>query len=263
MSLLRLIQLTDLHLHASETGTLHGIPTLLSLEATLAHARTRHWPPDAVLLTGDLVSDDPAGYRHIRRLFGGLGLPILCIPGNHDDPLAMKHELHGEPFILGGTFDQEGWRIVLLSSHVAGATHGALSDPSLARLEEALATAAHRHCLICLHHHPVEMGSRWLDGIGLKNAGQLLETIDRHPHVRAVLWGHVHQSFEGQRRGVSLLATPSTCAQFLPGSDDFAVDSRPPGYRTLTLRPDGSLLTEVVWLEKRLAGSSRSAFSAA
>jgi Icc protein len=216
-----------------------------------------------MLLTGDLVSDEPAGYRHIRRLLGGLGLPILCIPGNHDEPRAMEQELAGEPFILGGTLDREAWRIVLLSTHVAGATHGYLSEPSLVKLEEALVTAAGRHCLVCLHHHPVEIGSRWLDTIGLKNAAQLLEIIDRHDHVRAILWGHVHQSFEAQRKGVRLLATPSTCAQFLPGSDDFAVDRRPPGYRTLTLRADGSLLTEVVWLEKRPAGSSRSAFSAA
>jgi len=34
-------------------------------------------------------------------------------------------------------------------------------------------------------------------------------------------------------------------------------------YRTLELRSDGSLLTEVVWVEKRLAGSSRSVSSAA
>ena len=64
-------------------------------------------------------------------------------------------------------------------------------------------------------------------------------------------------------KGVRLLATPSTCAQFLPNADDFAVDPRPPAYRTLELRPDGSLLTEVVWLAQQRGGSSRSVSSAA
>jgi Icc protein len=81
--------------------------------------------------------------------------------------------------------------------------------------------------------------------------------------VRAIVWGHVHQSYDALRKGVRLLATPSTCAQFLPNSDDFAVDRRPPGYRTLELRADGSLLTEVVWVAQHCNGSSRSACSAA
>jgi Icc protein len=107
------------------------------------------------------------------------------------------------------------------------------------------------------------MGSRWLDRVGLENAPEFLATIDRHPNVRAVVWGHVHQSYDALRKGVRLLATPSTCAQFLALADDFAVDPRPPAYRTLELRADGSLLTEVVWLDQRAGGSSRSACSAA
>ena len=64
----------------------------------------------------------------------------------------------------------------------------------------------------------------------------------------------MHQAYEGLRKDVRLLATPSTCAQFVPHADEFAVDRRPPAYRTLELQSDGSLLTEVVWVEKRIAG---------
>jgi Icc protein len=35
----------------------------------------------------------------------------------------------------------------------------------------------------------------------------------------------------------------------VPGSEDFAIDDRPPGYRVLELMPDGTIATEVVWLE--------------
>jgi len=107
------------------------------------------------------------------------------------------------------------------------------------------------------------MSSRWLDRVGLTNAAEFLHVIDAHQNVRAIVWGHVHQSFDALRKGVRLLATPSTCAQFLPHADDFAVDRRPPAYRTLELRTDGSLVTEVVWLEQHCGGSSRSACSAA
>ena len=81
-------------------------------------------------------------------------------------------------------------------------------EVELARLDEALATAGTRHCMVCLHHHPVPMSSRWLDRVGLTNAAEFLHAIDAHRNVRAIVWGHVHQSYDGLRKGVRLLATP-------------------------------------------------------
>jgi len=263
MSVVRLTHFTDPHLYGDAAETLRGVATLPALTQALAQAQKRDWPPDALLVTGDIVQDDPAGYPHFRRLFGSLGLPVLCIPGNHDDLEAMGRELDGAPFTLGGHVDLGRWRIVLLDSCIAGSAAGRLSVEALAGLEAALAEAGRRHCMVCLHHHPVPMASRWLDRVGLENAAQFFATLDRHANVRAVVWGHVHQTYDGLRKGVRLLATPSTCAQFLPNADDFAVDPRPPAYRTLELRPDGSLLTEVVWLDAQRAGSSHSVSSAA
>ncbi len=263
MSAVRLTQFTDPHLYGGEHESLRGVATLPSLQAAIAHAQRRDWPPDAVLVTGDLVQDDPAGYRHFRRVFSALNLPVLCLPGNHDEPRAMQRELSGEPFVLGGHVDLGRWRIVLLDSCIPGSASGALSAAMLAQLEESLAGAGGRHCMVCLHHHPVPMSSQWLDRVGLTNAAEFLHAVDQHRNVRAIVWGHVHQAYDSLRKGVRLLATPSTCAQFLPHADDFAVDPRPPAYRTLELRPDGTLLTEVVWVEKHSGGSSRSASSAA
>ena len=90
MSVVRLTHFTDPHLYGERDESLRGVATLPALTAALAHARARDWPPDAVLVTGDLVQDDPAGYPHFRRLFGSLGLPVLCLPGNHDEPRAMR-----------------------------------------------------------------------------------------------------------------------------------------------------------------------------
>jgi Icc protein len=263
MSALRLIQFTDPHLYGSETETLRGIATLPSLRATLAQAQAGAWPPDAILVTGDIVQDDPAGYAHFRNLFGSLGLPIWCIPGNHDEPSAMCRELSRDPFVVGGCVDMGQWRIVLLDSSVAGSASGYLTERALVQLDEALGTAEGRHCLVSLHHHPVAMASRWLDHVALENSTEFLHVLDQHRNVRAVVWGHVHQAYDGLRKGVRLLGTPSTCAQFLPHADEFAVDRRPPAYRTLELQSNGSLLTEVVWVEKRAPGSSHSVSSAA
>jgi len=256
ISVLRLVQFTDTHLFGSESDKLRGVATLPALVRTLDLAQARDWPVDAVLVTGDLVQDDAEGYKHFRRVFGALNVPVLCLPGNHDEPAALHRELRGKPFVTEGHVDIGAWRVVLLDSCVPGDAGGHLTRETLAALDSALGSADNKHTLVCLHHHPVSMASRWLDQVGLDNSAEFFEVIDRHRNVRAILWGHVHQAYDGLRRNVRLLATPSTCAQFLPRADDFTVDARPPAYRTLDLRPDGTLITEVVWVDSNAAGCS-------
>ena len=99
-----------------------------------------------------------------------------------------------------------------------------------------------------MHHQPLPMGSAWLDGVGLRDADEFLACLDRHRHVRGVVWGHVHQASDRTRNGVRFLSTPSTCAQFLPDSDAFALDILPPGSRWLVLEADGGVDTEIDWL---------------
>jgi Icc protein len=100
------------------------------------------------------------------------------------------------------------------------------------------------------------MSSEWLDQVGLSDANEFMALVREHPNVRGVLWGHVHQSLDRFVQGVRFMASPATCAQFLPGSREFAIDTRPPGYRLLELRPDGTIATEVCWLEQAHARSS-------
>src|ERR1700689_1762638 len=116
MSVVRIAHFTDRHLYGDEHESLRGVATLPSLNAALAHARGRDWAPDAVLVTGDLVQDDPAGYPHFRRVFGALGMPVLCLPGNHAEPQGMRRELAAKPFVLGGVAAIGGWRIGIADS---------------------------------------------------------------------------------------------------------------------------------------------------
>jgi Icc protein len=97
----------------------------------------------------------------------------------------------------------------------------------------------------------------------LQNAEEFFDVIDRNPNVRGIVWGHVHQSYDALRNGVRLLATPSTCAQFLPHAEQFALDRQPPGYRTLELKADGSILTDLFWIGNGAGGSSKSTWAAA
>jgi Icc protein len=78
-----------------------------------------------------------------------------------------------------------------------------------------------------------------------------LSVIDAHDNVRGVVWGHVHQASDRSRGPVRLLSTPSTCAQFLPNSEFFALDERPPGLRWIQLFPNGEIQSRIDWIEEK------------
>jgi Icc protein len=249
---MQVLHLTDPHLYGRADGKLRGVETDSSLRAVLEAAFRGIADYAAILVTGDLVQDDPDGYLRFRSIFANLPQPVLCIPGNHDEPAAMQRELRGAPFQIGGSRSIGGWQFVMLDSYAAGEVGGRLAEPELARLDACLA-ATDAHAVVCLHHHPVAMGSLWLDGIGLADPEAFWRVIDSHPHVRAVVWGHVHQAYDGHRGRVRLFATPSTGAQFLPASDRYTVDLRPPAYRRLRLLPDGRIESTVCWLDAKPA----------
>jgi len=255
MHSVRLIQFTDTHLTGDATSTVRGMDTLASLRTTVASATQRFARTDGVLLTGDLVDEDPAGYRFIREVFGNSAAPVLCLPGNHDLPDEMRAALSHAPFQVGGARRFGRWTVVMLDTWLANKAAGRLGSEQLQRLQATLLEDRNQHVLLCLHHHPIAMRSRWLDTVGVQDADALLALIRQHSNVRGVLWGHVHQSLDSFVHGVRFMATPATCAQFLPESDDFALDNRPPGYRVLELMPDGAIATEVVWLENYAAQS--------
>lgn len=247
-----LVQLTDSHLFSDSRQSLLGIETLASLNAVIDLVQEQCPQIDLVLATGDITQDgSPEGYRSFADAVSRLARPWHWIPGNHDDAILMN-EL-GREWGLGRPWADVGnWRVVLLDSSVPGEVWGLLAPGQLERLEEALATAAQRHVLICLHHHPVPIGSDWMEPLGLRNAAELWAQLDGQPQVRGVLWGHIHQELEQQRGQLRLMATPSTCVQFAVGSSDFATDSLPPGYRWLRLHDDGRIESG---LERLPAGS--------
>ncbi|MDE2304982.1 MAG: metallophosphoesterase [Gammaproteobacteria bacterium] len=246
---MHILQITDPHLFGRSDAKLRGVATDASLRAVLDEAIASYADYQALLVTGDLVQDDSGGYLRFRGICGRLPRPVLCIPGNHDDPQAMERELAGAPFRIGGAHDFGAWRIVMLDSFALGKVGGRLREDELARLDRELADGGERHALLCLHHHPVPTGSEWLDRIGLENAAEFWRVVDAHPNVRGVVWGHVHQAFDGRRGEVRLFATPSTGAQFLPRSEGFAIDVRPPAFRHFELLADGRILSRVHWVD--------------
>jgi Icc protein len=247
--LLRVLHLTDPHLFADPDGKLRGTVTYASLSAVLAHYGAGNWRADLVMATGDLIQDDSAAaYAHFRTLLGGLGLPVYCVPGNHDVRALMQAALNEPPFYYCDTVEQDDWLIAGIDSCVAGQAGGSVSDAELARLDDAIAASDAGNVMVCLHHPPIAVGSKWLDTVGLGNGDAVLARFARSGKVRLAIFGHVHQDYEADHVGIRVIATPSTCSQFAVLSDEFAIDNRPPAYRRIELQAGGKHSNELIWV---------------
>lgn len=248
---IRLLQVTDMHLQEDPKRLLRGA----DVEQRFLHTMTQiaQQEADLLLLTGDLSHHAPAAYSRLDQQLQTLPFPSRWLPGNHDlsgEMLQYAAQGYGEKIVELGS-----WKLIFLDSSAApdGCGSGSLSEPELEFLAlELEQTATDRHILLLLHHHPVAIGSRWQDQIGLGNAEQFWSVVDGYPQVRAVIFGHVHQAHQLQRAQVKLFSIPATAAQFKAGTDEPEAELDPvlagPAYGCYQLFSDGEIRAEVIRL---------------
>jgi len=246
---LRVLHLTDPHLFADADGSLRGTVTHASLSSVLEHYRGSNWLADVVVVTGDLVQDDSwEAYDHFRGLLAELELPVYCVPGNHDVLPLMRDALSEPPFFYCDYTERDDWLIIGLDSYLSDQAGGSVSNYELERLDQTVAGSDAQHVMVCLHHPPISMGSKWLDSVGLDNGDDVLKRMTGSGKVRLAIFGHVHQAYDAEHEGIRIITTPSTCRQFAVDSDEFAVDDNPPAYRRIELHDDGSHSNELIWV---------------
>lgn len=244
---IKLLQITDTHLFAADEGSLLSVRTADSFYAVVQEILKRQVQFEYILATGDISQDHSAeSYQRFADGIAPLEKDCFWLPGNHDYKPNMSSVLPSsqiqtvEHLYLG-----DHWQVILLDSQVVGVPHGRLSDQQLSLLEEKLAENANRHTLVLLHHHPLLVGSAWLDQHTLKDADAFWQVVDRFDNVKGIVCGHVHQDMNVVHHGIRVMATPSTCVQFKPNSDDFGLDTLSPGWREIELHQSGDITTQV------------------
>ncbi len=241
-----LVQLTDPHYMEDPDGRLKDVHTRSTFVQVLTAALAESPPPVAILLTGDVTQDGSrSGYEAIRNDLARTGVPVWCLPGNHDDPAVMAEIMAGDGFNYCQPRRLGPWEVLLVGTWDGDRGGGRVGEAGLETFARQLAASEAEHILVCLHHQPSPMGCRWLDGVGLDDAADFMAVVDGDERIRGLAWGHVHQALDEQRGAVQLMSTPSTCFQFMPRQDDFALDPQPPGYRPLRLHADGRIETAI------------------
>lgn len=243
---LRLIQITDCHLGPKASESLLGLNTDESLDDVLQLIAREQPQFDQMVCTGDIASagHDTCYNRFVSSIRSYFSAPLAWLPGNHDSAkimagVHMPNPPESRQFQLGN------WLILLLNSAVPGHVYGRLAQSELGYLKQALAANTDKHIMVMLHHQPVPVGSAWIDQYILRNADDFFAAVDDCQQIKAIVWGHVHQDYTSKRKGVEMIATPSTCVQFKPLCDGFTVDTLMPGYRWFDLHDDGTLDTGI------------------
>lgn len=243
---LRLVQLSDSHLSADPAAEYRGFnpgTTLQSLRPAVEKLA-----PHMLVLSGDVSEDGSAqSYERAAELIDGLAGEIVWLPGNHDERETMARALDRPGYSAGPVLERGGWQIVLLDSAWYDRPEGELDRGRLEPLDQL---DGEKPALVFVHHQPIAIGSPWIDKYPLIANHRLWEKLDGSA-VRAVAFGHVHQVFEEQHRGIACLAAPSTVANSLPGTEKFTADPDGPAARWFELRPGGEWKTGIVRSRQR------------
>lgn len=237
---MRVVQISDCHVSAPEGPTYRGADPRATLRALVD--RIIDWSPDVVLATGDMSEDgSAASYAWLEEELRRIPAPVLATPGNHDD--ADRLCAHFADCAVDAPLSlEDDWQLVLAGSAKPGEIGGRFDDAQLEALEKTLA-GTDRPALVALHHQPWPVGSPWIDRYALASPEAFISVLGRHPRVRLVVWGHVHQDVRIEGQGLTGLGAPSTVSNSLPHQARFTIDPAGPACRWLELERDGRFRT--------------------
>jgi 3',5'-cyclic AMP phosphodiesterase CpdA len=183
-------------------------------ERTLARSRRtmaylRGCDVDVILVTGDLTDHgEVEEYEQVRAELVA-DVPVLLLPGNHDDRAAYRKVLLGGDGTapINQLHRAGGVLFALCDSTIPGKNEGLLAAETLDWLRGVLA-AAEEPVVVCLHHHPIRLNNPLLDTIRLRNPDELAAVLSASSTAAAVLCGHAHAAAAGTFAGLPFVAAP-------------------------------------------------------
>jgi Icc protein len=258
-----LVQISDPHIREPGRLAYNRVDTAAGLQLAIESVLALRQPPDAVVITGDLVDfGRPAEYRRLRDLLAPLAMPVYLMPGNHDDRDQLRaaftdHSWLHSPVLTSdrSAAIQYAARIgplhlLTLDTLAPGQSHGELCDARLDWLETALSERAAEPVIIAMHHPPFTTLIGHMDKIGLMSGIERLKSIvAQHPNVERIICGHLHRSIDVRFGGAIASTCPGPAHQVTLDLDPDAASTftmEPPGFRVMAWTPVTGLVTHLV-----------------
>ncbi|GAB4583011.1 metallophosphoesterase [Nocardia sp. IFM 10818] len=229
-----LAQLSDTHFNMSDRN-------LERTERVMAFLAELPQRPDVILVTGDIGDEGDIEEYQQARVALKADVPVVILPGNHDDRGNMRTVLFGESSSyapINQSFSVDGVTLALLDSSIPQQSAGELAEETYDFLTTLLAnTPADDVVLIAMHHPPVPVHSTVVDPIRLTNPERLAEIVAADDRILAVLTGHVHLGLTTTFAGKPLIVAPSV-ASTIGGEWETAR----PGHVPIDFAPDPVLV---------------------
>ncbi len=263
--IVRIAQLSDTHFLApgEEPEGGQAYDTSAAFEAVYDHIRdtTVDTPLDMVVVTGDVADHGrDAQYRRAADAFSRFNVPVNVCPGNHDFDDQFRAGIARPNVNTSRVIEAGAWAFVFVDSN-DGATvqneHGVWVDPpgedrlhvngSLGVREADWvrricdATTA-EHVFIWLHHPPAATLPLCQDADYTAEWQALVPDVVK---LRGFAGGHTHVATDYEFEGHPVFVAPAF-------KNNFSMEPRqwlPPGYRTFEFHPDGSVTSDVHYVE--------------
>jgi Icc protein len=256
------VHITDHHLPESEMQLVHGFSPAYAFRSVIRHVSDNVANDiDFIVTTGDLVeSASDAAYRNFGEMLtlradaGGLSTPRLVsveglkdfpmyfLPGNHDDrDYFFRHLFPQTPPrpLMNFTFLHKGIQFIGLDW---GAQNKAIVYPeTLDFLSRSLQTDL--SSVLLMHHHPVPIGSRWLDNFIADDISRFWEIV-KGRNVLGIFCGHVHMTYDRVIDGIPVFGLRSTAFPFAL-QDEPLLCLLTPHYRLVRIE-NGILTTRIL-----------------
>jgi len=215
---MRIAQISDLHLRGPGNSNAREFDAYLI--DCIAHVNAA--APDIVIATGDLTdSGTDEEYRRLRELMNTVAVPWYVLPGNHDDPEALRRVFDDRPYLfqtathLSYALDAGKWLLLLLDSTKDGRPGGYLDLARLEWLASQLDARPGVPTVLALHHPPFAAGVWPMDWLGFVNVRELERVVASHRQIRRIVSGHVHCARTASWGGTFACTSPSTRSQRL------------------------------------------------
>ena len=210
--MMRILQLTDLHVNSDGRRAFLRADSLKDLQQTVDYILQVDLRPDVAIVTGDVSTDGSvSAYTLVQQELARLGCPVWVLPGNHDKKAEMKAvfadtcltDLDEAP---GLCVEMDEARLLLFDSAVENVPAGGLSEEKLDWLAERLDVPEGRPVMLWMHHFPFRTGYVGMDH-PFTGEERLLEMLQGHNAY--VCSGHIHAGILRRSGDVMLIASPA------------------------------------------------------
>lgn len=242
----RILQLSDLHIVGEGELAYGVVDTAKCLQNAVDYInkiKPNIGHIDGILITGDISETGlPQEYRRYQNLIAPLDLPVIMLPGNHDERRAMAaafpdQNWHDAGNPLNSHQKLGNIDVLALDCTVPNQQYGELSNQTADWLKDKLKSLDGLPVITGLHHPPFKCGIEHMDAQPFREPEKLLSILEQHKGPKLVLCGHVHRYMTCFHKNIPMSIAPSV-------AHAVNLDMSPNALAEFALEPGGLLIHE-------------------